>query len=177
MIVVISQMTPTKSFYRAYQIYLISRNKKNDSKQIARTATIVEKLKKTFDTVKQREGLRMLTCDKLFIIYSSNGMSGTSSALIWNQTHSCSYINQSFLTEDGKRSDILNVKPNAINELNGLDVELKDLVQKADTTGYFKYVQTHTFPVNTAVQFTVAKKVRGHWEFISSKSFITNRSD
>ena len=169
-----------QDFYKDYGNYLERKIKTNDPTRLKIQASIMQLVsytKNTLSAVEKKTHVSMLKYDTLYIVVQYSLSTGKYSNLIWNKTHSCYFEGQAVTIYTNTLPEPLKIEVNASKKMDALSPVLKAIVEKADTAGFNKFIETNISPANIGLSFIKTTRSKGHWHFFFSKTYVKNFVD
>jgi hypothetical protein len=179
------QTSCAQDFIKEYRQYLLSRIKKegDENAQIYRQRLInsnVKILKSVLNKMSKKTKQFFFNADAIYILDSSNVAQEDGgilippySKLVWNsQKSSCSYKTHIEVINEKPKVILDTIEINAGNQLSSLDNRLKKIIEEADTSNFTNYINTSSPDSRVGISFTRAIKLKDHWKFVFSLTYI-----
>jgi hypothetical protein len=179
------QQVYSQDFIKEYRKYLLGKMAKDgDEKAIVYRRRLINSnvniLKSVLNKTSKKNKQSFCKAHAIYILNSSNVAQEDggyfippSSKLIWNsQKSSCYYETHIDVVDDRPKVTLDTIGVNARNKLSEVDNGLRIIIEKADTSGYINYTKTANLQNPTGLSFTRAVRLKGHWKFVSSHTYI-----
>jgi hypothetical protein len=159
------QIAASQDFFRDYKQYMIHNihKEKINTRLLNKSVRFMKKAFHEYETQTQKS---MLDNDIVFFVNYYNIETAEHTTVVWNHTQSF-YYNYRYKTP-------LGVTPDATKWIGWYKPEFKRWVETSDTTNYGKYGRRSSWLDAPRINFVVAKRIKGHWEFIQSGSYSNN---
>lgn len=180
-----SQTSYAQDFIKEYRKYLLAKMAKDGGEKaiIYRRRLInsdVNILKSVLNKTSKKNKKSFYEAHAIYILNSLNVAQEDGgflippyTKLIWNsQKSSCCYETHIDVVDDRPNVILDTIEINAGNKLSTIDNRLKKIIEEADTSNFTNYTNTFSSNSRIAISFTRAIKLKGHWEFVFSHTYI-----